>query len=105
VALALAREVLRKNVAQEWPGLKQANIIKTGDHTFCLRAEWTDVEALRAARPGMIATPGSAEKDEHGPRAVHPEDEGKHDVEAGAGGRGTPATEARQAANVSWARA
>jgi hypothetical protein len=31
--LALAREVLRKNVAQEWPGLKEAKIIKTGDHT------------------------------------------------------------------------
>jgi quinol monooxygenase YgiN len=45
-----------RNVAQEWPGLKQANIIQTGDGTYCLIAEWTDAEALAAARPHMIAT-------------------------------------------------
>jgi hypothetical protein len=45
-----------RNLAHEWPGLKDASIIKTGDDTYCLIAEWTDVEALRAARPNMIAT-------------------------------------------------
>jgi Antibiotic biosynthesis monooxygenase len=45
-----------KNVAQDWPGLRRANIIKTGDHTYCIIAEWTDVEALARARPKMIAT-------------------------------------------------
>ena len=45
-----------KNVAQDWPGLRHANIIKTGDHTYCVIAEWTDVEALARARPKMIAT-------------------------------------------------
>ncbi|HEX8664775.1 MAG TPA: DUF718 domain-containing protein [Beijerinckiaceae bacterium] len=45
-----------KNVHQEWPGLKHANIIKTGEHTYCLIAEWSDVEAMARARPSMIAT-------------------------------------------------
>jgi hypothetical protein len=39
-----------------WPGLTHANIIKTGEQTYCIIAEWTDMEALAAARPGMIAT-------------------------------------------------
>ena len=45
-----------KNVHQEWAGLKHANIIKTGEHTYCLIAEWSDVEAMTRARPSMIAT-------------------------------------------------
>ena len=39
-----------------WPGLKHANIIKTGERTFCIIAEWTDMESLANARPNMIAT-------------------------------------------------
>lgn len=39
-----------------WPGLKHANIIKTGERTFCIIAEWTDLAALANARPNMIAT-------------------------------------------------
>jgi len=42
-----------------WPGLKQASIIKTGERAYCLIAEWTDMDALSAARPQMIATLGS----------------------------------------------
>ena len=38
-----------------WPGLNHANIIKTGERTYCIIAEWTDMEALAAARPAMIA--------------------------------------------------
>ena len=45
-----------KSVQANWPGLKHANIIKTGDRTFCIIAEWTDIDALANARPNMIAT-------------------------------------------------
>jgi hypothetical protein len=45
-----------KDVHLEWPGLKHANIIKTGEHTYCIIAEWTDANALVDARPNMIAT-------------------------------------------------
>ena len=45
-----------RNVHAEWPGLRHANIIKTGDHTYCIIAEWSDAEALASARPQMIAT-------------------------------------------------
>jgi len=45
-----------KHVGRDWPGLKHANIIKTGDHSYCLIAEWTDSDALAQARPNMIAT-------------------------------------------------
>ena len=44
------------NIHQDWPGLAHANIIKTGDHRYCIIAEWTDAEALARARPNMIAT-------------------------------------------------
>ena len=39
-----------------WPGLSHANIIKTGERTFCVIAEWTDMDALVNARDSMIAT-------------------------------------------------
>jgi hypothetical protein len=45
-----------KSIAQSWPGLVHANIIKTGDRSYCLIAEWPDMEACVAARPAMIAT-------------------------------------------------
>ena len=45
-----------KTVQANWLGLKHANIIKTGDRTFCIIAEWTDIDALANARPNMIAT-------------------------------------------------
>ena len=31
-------------------------MIKTGERTFCIVAEWTDMDALAKARPNMIAT-------------------------------------------------
>jgi hypothetical protein len=43
-------------VADAWPGLSRANIIKTGEHTFCIIAEWPDMDALANARERMIAT-------------------------------------------------
>ena len=45
-----------KNVEADWPGLKSVNIIKTGDRSYCIIAEWTDMESLTNARPSMIAT-------------------------------------------------
>jgi hypothetical protein len=36
--------------------MKSANIFKTGDHDYCIVAEWTDMDSLAAARPEMIAT-------------------------------------------------
>jgi hypothetical protein len=45
-----------KKVEANWPGLLHANIIKTGERTYCIIAEWSDMQALADARPKMIAT-------------------------------------------------
>ena len=45
-----------KNAQANWLGLKQANMVMTGDRTYCIVAEWTDMDALAKARPNMIAT-------------------------------------------------
>lgn len=45
-----------QRIGDEWPGLRRANIVKTGDQTYCLIAEWDDMDALKAARARMIAT-------------------------------------------------
>ena len=45
-----------KNVGHEWPGLKHANIVRTGEQSYCIIAEWDSAEALAKARPNMIAT-------------------------------------------------
>ena len=28
----------------DWPGLLHANIIKTGERTYCIIAEWADID-------------------------------------------------------------
>ena len=43
-------------IAASWPGLMHANIIKTGDRSYCIIAEWKDMDACIKARPKMIAT-------------------------------------------------
>ena len=43
-----------KNIS--WPGLRHAYMIKTSDHTYCIIAEWPDMETLATARSNMIAT-------------------------------------------------
>jgi quinol monooxygenase YgiN len=43
-------------IEASWPGLVHANMIKTGERTFCIIAEWTDMDALAKSRPNMIAT-------------------------------------------------
>lgn len=45
-----------KNIAGTWPGLRHVNIIKTGDRSYCIIAEWNDLDAITKARPDMIAT-------------------------------------------------
>jgi len=45
-----------KKRATDWPGLSHVNIIKTGERSYCIIAEWTDMDALVKARPNMIAT-------------------------------------------------
>ena len=45
-----------KKVLANWRGLVHANMIKTGERTYCIIAEWTDMDALANARPQMIAT-------------------------------------------------
>jgi quinol monooxygenase YgiN len=45
-----------KKVETAWPGLEHVNIIKTGERSYCIIAEWTDMDAIVAARPHMIAT-------------------------------------------------
>jgi hypothetical protein len=45
-----------KKIQANWPGLEHANIVKTGERTYCIIAQWTDMDALAKARPNMIAT-------------------------------------------------
>ena len=45
-----------RNVERNWPGLRSANLIKTGEQTYCIVGEWDDMESLAAARPHMAAT-------------------------------------------------
>jgi hypothetical protein len=44
-----------KKMAVNWTGLKHVNLIKSGDRSYCVIAEWSDMNALAAARPNMIA--------------------------------------------------
>jgi hypothetical protein len=43
-----------KRIRANWPGLQRANIIKTGEHSYCIVGEWSDMNALADARPHMI---------------------------------------------------
>ncbi len=45
-----------KMVEANWPGLRHANMIKTGERMYCVIAEWSDTEALANARTQMIAS-------------------------------------------------
>ena len=47
---------VHRDVKAEWPGLRRINIVKTGDRTYCLIAEWDDMDAVAKARPEMVAT-------------------------------------------------
>ncbi len=45
-----------KKIQANWPGLEHVNMIKTGERTYCIIAQWADMDALAKARPNMIAT-------------------------------------------------
>ena len=45
-----------QKVNADWPGLQRVNMIKTGDRSYCIIPEWSDMDALAKARPNMIAT-------------------------------------------------
>ena len=45
-----------KKIHADWPGLRHVNIIKTGDRSYCIVAEWDSMDALANARPNMIKT-------------------------------------------------
>jgi quinol monooxygenase YgiN len=45
-----------RDADRNWPGIRRANLIKTGDQTYCIISEWDDMDALAAARPNMIGT-------------------------------------------------
>ena len=45
-----------KKIKPSWTGMRHANIINTGDRTYCIIAEWDDMDALAKARPEMIKT-------------------------------------------------
>ncbi len=44
-----------RNARADWPGLKKINLIETGERSYCIIAEWSDMGDLAAARPNMIA--------------------------------------------------
>ena len=45
-----------EKIPRDWPGLQHVNMIKTGERTYCIIAQWSDMDALAKARPSMIAT-------------------------------------------------
>ena len=45
-----------RKVNTDWPGLQRVNMIKTGERSYCIIGEWTDMQALANARPHMLAT-------------------------------------------------
>ena len=45
-----------RSAGPSFKGFLGGRLIKTGDRTFCVVAEWRSFDALAAARPEMIAT-------------------------------------------------
>ena len=45
-----------RRIDAEWPGLRHVNIIKTGELSYCIIAEWNDMDSLTNARANMIKT-------------------------------------------------
>jgi quinol monooxygenase YgiN len=41
--------------SNDWPGLRGAYIVQTGDRDFCFVGEWDSMDAIAAQRPAMIA--------------------------------------------------
>lgn len=45
-----------RRAERNWPGLQHAHLFKTAERAYCIVAQWSDMDALAAARPNMIAT-------------------------------------------------
>lgn len=45
----------RKMAETKIPGFRKGAMIRTGERDYCLIGEWTDFNAIVAARPAMIA--------------------------------------------------
>jgi quinol monooxygenase YgiN len=45
-----------KKGADDWPGLRHVNMVRTGDGSYCLIGEWDSMDAMAKARPEMIKT-------------------------------------------------
>jgi quinol monooxygenase YgiN len=45
-----------RKVERNWPGLRRANLIQTGEQSYCIIGEWDDMDSLAAARPHMLST-------------------------------------------------
>lgn len=45
-----------RKMNRSFPGVKTVNIIKTGDRSYCIIAEWNDMADIVAARPAMIGS-------------------------------------------------
>ena len=45
-----------QRIDRDWPGLERVNLVKTGEHDYCIIGEWSDMDSLAAARPNMLAT-------------------------------------------------
>lgn len=48
-------ELNRKMAEAKIPGFRRGTMIRTGERSYCLIGEWTDFNAIVAARPAMIA--------------------------------------------------
>ncbi|MDF3031722.1 MAG: hypothetical protein K0R03_2280 [Moraxellaceae bacterium] len=46
---------IHRNMAADFPGLRQFSLIKTGDRAYCVIGEWENMDSLANARPALIA--------------------------------------------------
>ena len=44
-----------RKAKSDFPGLRHAALVKTGERTYCLVGEWDDMSSIVGAREGMIA--------------------------------------------------
>jgi antibiotic biosynthesis monooxygenase (ABM) superfamily enzyme len=35
-----------QKVSRDWPGLRRVNMLQTGDRSYCIIAEWDDMDSL-----------------------------------------------------------
>ena len=53
-----------KSIASGWPGIIHVNMIKSGERSYCIIAEWTDMDAIakqaEQVKPKLIIAGGSA---------------------------------------------